>query len=98
VIEEGKKEEIYRLELIDHLERERRAKDEKMRLEEIMESNIEIQEKEAMNQVKDLERLYERKLALTTNKLLTEKEVGFRNQLTSENNLKLLEERHSNDV
>ena len=43
-----------------------------------------------MLQVKDLEKLYERKIALTTNKLLTEKEISFRDKITAENKLKLL--------
>lgn len=36
-----------------------------------------------MHQIKQLERLYERKIALTTNKLLTEKEIGFRDKMTA---------------
>lgn len=58
---------------MEHIIRENKIKDEKIRLEEIMENNLKTKEKEAMGQIKDLERLYERKIALTTNKLLTEK-------------------------
>ncbi len=48
-----------------------------------MEQNIEIKQRESINQIKQLERLYERKIALTTNKLLTEKEIGFRDRVTA---------------
>lgn len=36
-----------------------------------MEENISAHEQETLMQVKDLEKMYERKIALTTNKLLT---------------------------
>lgn len=63
-----------------------------------MENNIEIKERESINQIKELERLYERKIALTTNKLLTEKEIGFRDKITAEAKLKLLEDKHYSDI
>ena len=63
-----------------------------------MEKNIDIKEQEAMGQVKELEKLYERKIALTTNKLLTEKEISFRDKTTSENRLKLLEKKHYDSI
>jgi hypothetical protein len=38
-------------------------------------------EQETLQHVKELERMYERKMAITTNKLLTSEEIAFRNQL-----------------
>jgi hypothetical protein len=46
-----------------------------------MEENLHAHEQETVQQVKELEKMYERKIALTTNKLLTAEEMGFRNQL-----------------
>ena len=51
-----------------------------------------------MKQVKDLERLYERKIALTTNKLITTSEMAFRDKLIRDQNLKELEVRHNEDI
>lgn len=42
--------------------------------------------------------MYERKIALTTNKLLTSEEIGFRNQLLARENLQFLENKHSEDI
>jgi hypothetical protein len=42
--------------------------------------------------------MYERKIALTTNKLLTSEEIGFRNQLLARENLQALEMKHFEDI
>lgn len=63
-----------------------------------MENNLKTKEKEAMGQIKDLERLYERKIALTTNKLLTEKEIGYRDKQMAEKNLRVIEQKHYESV
>ena len=47
-------------------------------------------ELETMQQLKELEKMYERKIAVTTNKLLTSEEIGFRNQLLARENLQSL--------
>lgn len=47
-----------------------------------------------MRQVRDLERLYERKIALTTNKLITTTEMAFRDKILADQNLKELENVH----
>lgn len=51
-----------------------------------------------MKQVKELERIYERKLALTTNKLLTSDEIAFRNNLIAKENLVKLEYNHAENI
>jgi hypothetical protein len=42
--------------------------------------------------------MYERKMAITTNKLLTSEEIAFRNQILAKENLHLLEQKHSEDI
>lgn len=42
--------------------------------------------------------MYERKIAITTNKLLTSEEIGFRNQLLARENLQSLEQKHFDDI
>ena len=42
--------------------------------------------------------MYERKMAITTNKLLTSEEIAFRNQLVAKDNLHTLERKHSTDI
>lgn len=42
--------------------------------------------------------MYERKIAITTNKLLTSEEMGFRNQLLARENLQALEQKHFDDI
>ena len=63
-----------------------------------MQENMQIREQETLQYVKQLERIYERKIAIITNKLLTSQELGFRNNLLAKENLVDLEQKHSNDI
>lgn len=68
-------------ELQDREDRYLSIRAEKLKLEETMEESMQVKEQETLHQVKDLEKMYERKIAITTNKLLTAEELGFRNQM-----------------
>ena len=59
---------------------------------------MERHEEEVIQHVKELERIYERKLAITTNKLITSEEIAFRNNLVSRENLTDLEVKHSQGI
>ncbi len=63
-----------------------------------MEESMQVKEQETLHQVKDLEKMYERKIAITTNKLLTAEELGFRNQMLAKENLHFLEGKHFDDI
>ena len=60
--------------------------------------NSELYEKQQFQAVGELEKLYERKLVLTTNRLLTSEEINIRNQLTAETNLKELSTVHDINI
>lgn len=42
--------------------------------------------------------MYERKIALTTNKLLTSQEIGYRNDILAKQNLLVLQQKHIDDI
>ena len=42
--------------------------------------------------------MYERKIALTTNKLLTSEEIGYRNDILAKENLQTLQQKHIGDI
>lgn len=55
-------------------------------------------EQETLQQVKQLQKMYERKIALTTNKLLTSEEIGYRNDVLAKENLLVLQQKHIDDI
>ena len=59
---------------------------------------MEQNEEDMLKQIRELEKIYERKMALTTNKLLTAEEMGFRNNLIARENLMELEEKHAEGI
>lgn len=67
-------------------------------MEEQMQETMEIQEQDVLKQIKELERIYQRKIALTTNKLLTSDEIAFRNNMIAKENLMELEQKHAEGI
>lgn len=83
---------------MDREERYRSIREEKFRIEQQMQESMEIQEQDVLKQIKELERIYERKIALTTNKLLTSDEIAFRNNMVAKENLVELEQKHAEGI
>ena len=59
---------------------------------------MQIREKETQKNLRELEKLYETKIDMVTDKLLTSEEVNYRDKILSENRMKFLEQKLDSDV
>lgn len=88
----------YRSEIVEAQKKEVNEREQKHLLEKYINDNSEHYEKQQFLAVGELEKLYERKLVLTTNKLLTSEEINIRNQVSAEKNLKELSALHDANI
>lgn len=68
------------------------------KLEREVRENKEKYENEQLKALADLEKLYDRKITLLTNKLMTESEISMRNTIQSNENIESLHLKYRQDI